>query len=121
MMKLLRHTRFWQGLGLLVADGIFFTLTNSSRVVSSLLMLGFLLLVISLYYLYSWLLAAAQLYGLPFSSHRRRLTLFVTGVSACLLALQSIGELSARDGLVLLPLAVVLYIYLGYGRAKFDQ
>jgi hypothetical protein len=117
MLKLLRHTRFWPGVVLLIADGLFFGLTDPARVVSTGLMVGFLLAVASLYYLYGLLLAAGKLYGLSFGRPRRS-AVFATGISAGLLALQSIGELSFRDILVLSPLALVLYVYLGYGRHK---
>lgn len=116
--KLLRRAHFWQGLALLAADSLFFGMTNPRRVASSLLIVGFLLFSLSLYYLFGGLLAAARLYGLSFGRHRRRLALFVTGGTAGLVALQSIGELSFRDILVLGLISLVLYIYLGYGRLK---
>ena len=81
-------------------------------------MLGFILLTATLYYLVGIVLLAARLYGLSFGRHHRRLALFATGAVAGMLALQSIGELSVRDALVLGPLALVLYVYLGYGRLK---
>ena len=116
--KLLRHTRFWQGIALLAADTFFFSSTNPSKVVSIILMLGFLLLTATLYYLVGLALSAGRLYGLSFGRHHRRFALFATGAVAGMLALPSIGELSVRDALVLVPLALVLYIYLGYGRLK---
>ena len=120
MLKLLRRSRFWQGIALLGVDTVFFTVTNPAKVTSSVLMLGFLLMSLSVYYLVGQLLTAVRLYGLSFGRHQRRLAVFATAIIAGLLALQSIGELSARDALVLLPLAVVLYVYLGYGRLKTD-
>lgn len=120
IIKLLRHTRFWQGIALLAADAAFFGTTNPGRVVSIVLMLGFLLVTFSLYYLVGLLLSAARLYGLSFGRHHRRLALFATGAVAGMLALQSIGEFSLRDALVLGPLALLLYVYLGYGRLKTE-
>jgi hypothetical protein len=117
MFKLLRHSRFWQGMALLIADGLFFGLTNPAQVVSMGLMVGFLLAAASLYYLCGVCLAAGKLYGLSLG-RPRRVAAFAAGISAGLLALQSIGELSVRDLLVLTPLVLVLYIYLGYGRYK---
>ena len=118
ILKLLRHSRFWQGIALVAVDGLFFSTTNPTRVVSSVLIGGFLLLIVSLYYLYGLLLAAVRLYGLSLGRRSRRVTLFATAITVGLLALQSIGELSFRDILVLGPLAIVLYVYLGYGRFK---
>jgi hypothetical protein len=116
--KLLSHARFWQGLSLFIADVLFFGMTDPRRVVSSGLMLGFVLLVLSLYYLLLGVLAAARLYGLSFGRHKRRLALFMTGAASGLLALQSIGQLSPRDILVFGLLAVLLYAYFGYARLK---
>jgi hypothetical protein len=117
-LSLLRHGRFWLLLGLLALDSVFFTATNSGKVASYLLIIGFLLFALTVYYIIASLLAASRFYGIAIERHQRRLALFVTGGFAGLLALQSMGELSMRDALVLLPLVVVLYIYLSYGRAK---
>jgi hypothetical protein len=46
----------------------------------------------------------------------RRITVILTGSVSILLALQSIGQLTLRDVLTLIPLMVVLYFYLSYTR-----
>lgn len=115
--KVLLHSRFWQGIALLCIDSLYFGLTNPGRVVAGGLIAGFLLLAITLYYLFTGVLAAARLYGISLGPQRKRLALFATAVAGGLLAMQSMGQLSIRDMLVVGPLAIMLYIYLGYGRS----
>lgn len=117
-MKWRRNAWPWYSAGLLASDVLFFVLTNPKTVAAPLLVVGFLLLTATIYILLKAGLWLGGLYGLPLGGHRQRLALFGTGVIGGLLALQSIGELTGRDVLVLLPLAVLLYVYLSYGRAK---
>ncbi len=117
-MKVLFNRHFWLVLGLITADSLFFGLTNPARVASFVLIFGFLLLAITLYYIWKGLFAIASWYGLPIRRHNKRLAQLVAGITIGLLALQSIGELSTRDVLVVLPLAIVLYIYTSYGRSR---
>ena len=62
LFRLLRHPRFWLTVGLLGVDGGYFTLTNPSKVVSTGLIGGFLLLALTIYYLFGSLLAAISAY-----------------------------------------------------------
>jgi hypothetical protein len=58
-----------------------------------------------------------KLYGLPIK-RKRRLTLYLTGVSSFLIALGSVGELNGKDIVVILPLAVIAYIYINYAKSN---
>lgn len=118
MKKVLSHPHFWRISGLLLIDGLLFGLSDPQRVPSPMLAIGFILLVITLYQLMVGLLMAANWYGLPGRAHRRRQARVSTGVISGLIALQSIGELGLRDVLVLLPLAVIAYLYVSYAKAK---
>ena len=102
--------------GLLVADGLFFGLTDPDKVPSLFLMIGFLLCAGTLYVLIRAILAASAWYGLPLNKHGSRLARVVTLAAGVLIALQSIGELGSRDILVLMPLTLVSYLYVSYGR-----
>lgn len=111
------HKR-WYIAALIGADLVMFGGTNPSKVPSMALFLGFLLLIANFYVL---LLAALRLvswYGVSPGRHRKRFIRVTAGVFGGLVALQSIGELSGRDVLVLLPLALLAYMYLSYGRRE---
>lgn len=101
---------------LLLADLVFFGVTNARSVAAFLMIVGLILLVATVYAVIYGLVAVAKLYGLPIKQHRR-LTLWLTGAVGLLLALQSISELGAHDVLVLLPLALIGYMYSNYARA----
>ena len=77
-----------------------------------------MLVVATLYVVTSRLLDVFKLYGIHFGKHQRRIAMFVTVIIGGLLALQSMGELGVRDAVVAVPLALVLYLYLSYGRPK---
>ena len=114
-MKFIARRHIWKFVGLLVIDGLAFTLTNAKSVPSFMLIVGFVLLIATLYYLVYSLLAFARLYGLSIR-RKRRLAASLTGLISGLVALQSIGELNSRDVLVLLPLVVIGYAYSFYGK-----
>jgi hypothetical protein len=114
----LRMKRLWAAMLLFIFDAGFFMFTNPSRVASYILIVGFLLFALTLYYSVGTLLYISSFYGLSFGKHRHRLALFLSTAIGGLLALQSMGELTARDALVLLPIAVLLYVYLSYGKAS---
>jgi hypothetical protein len=48
----------------------------------------------------------------------RKLTVFTVVMVCLLLALQSIGQLSIRDVIIIIPLAVLLYAYIAYIRPR---
>lgn len=75
-----------------------------------MLMVGFLLLTATLYLAIHNLLKLSRLYGVTIR-RQRHLCLYLTGILSGLLALQSVGQLSSRDILVLLPLTIVGYSY----------
>jgi hypothetical protein len=101
---------------LLLADALFFGLTDPMNVASPLLIVGFLLMLTTLYFVILALLKLAKLYGLHDVRLGRRFARGTTAISGGLMALQSIGQLSTRDLLILLPLAMVAYLYSAYKR-----
>lgn len=114
-MNLIKNKHFRKFAALAIVDGAMFGLTNPRSVPPIGLMAGFLLLVVTLYYLFSGLVRLTRLYGVRLK-RPRRLALIATGLIAGLVALQSIGELNALDIMVLVPLVVVGYVYGYYGR-----
>ncbi|HUD10574.1 MAG TPA: hypothetical protein VMR28_02760 [Candidatus Saccharimonadales bacterium] len=109
-LKVTHYRHFWQALGVLVADVAFFARTNAGSVAPFILIIGLVLLVVTCYELFYGLLSVARLYGLPVR-YKKRLAVYLSGVIGLIVALQSIGELTPHDILVLLPLATLGYIY----------
>lgn len=110
-----RHLR--QFIILLVADAVLFTGTNARTAPSYMLVVGFILLMATVYVLWGGLFALAALYGFKVK-RRGRFAFYLTCLVGMVVALQSIGELSPRDVAVLLPLAVIAYLYSSYGIKK---
>jgi len=110
------HRTKWPIAALILLDGLFFGFSDPAKVPPVLLIVGFGLFVASLYLLVSLLLKMARWYGISFGRHRKRAAAVVTGVAAGTVALQSMGQLSPRDVLVLLPFACLTYLYTSYGK-----
>jgi NhaP-type Na+/H+ or K+/H+ antiporter len=115
--KVTHHTHFWYALAVLIADVIFFSSINASQIAPFVLIIGFALLLLTCYIFIYVLLSIARLYGLPIR-YKQRLALYLSGVIGLVVALQSIGELTPRDILVLLPLATLGYMYAVYTTAR---
>ncbi len=113
-----KHRHVAAALALLLADCLFFTMTNPNQVPSALLIVGFVLVALSIYGLLRGFLAMLVFYGLPLGGHERRLALYIGLAVALGVALQSLGELSPRDIVVLSLLSVIAYVYTSYGRGK---
>ena len=106
---------FWLSSSLIIADGLFFGLTNPVRVASILIIVGFALLLLSFYWVFYSLQKLIALY-VPWLSRQKYLSLSAVVGAGAIVALQSVGQISARDFL-LIPLAVVvLYAYTSYGK-----
>jgi hypothetical protein len=118
MKKHLKRRQTGYVLLLVLADLLFFSFTNPSSVASFVLIIGFLLLIATLYWLVRLAVTGICFY-IPALRHTRgRLTIFITGIIGALLALQSIGQLTTRDAIVIVPIALVLYVYFMYARSK---
>lgn len=117
---LIRRLHFWRITGLLVADSVLFGTTDPRDAPSFMLIVGFLLMSATIYYMLDGLLALTKLYGLPVR-HRKRVLRTTTLLIGGLLALQSIGQLSARDILILAPLTSLVYFYVAYSRGTKER
>jgi hypothetical protein len=65
-------------------------------------------------------LGVARLYGLPLK-RKKRLSAYIIITFGLIFALQSMGELSAKDILVIIPIAVIGYIYTSYFKTDNQQ
>jgi len=107
---------------LVVLDFVFFTSTDATKVAPIILILGFVLLLLTIYEGFFLLFTIARLYGLPIKN-KNRLSMYSSGVMGLIIALQSIGELTPKDVLVIMPIAIIGYIYNVYAsssRRKID-
>ena len=114
----MNHARQVLSIGFAVATGLFFALSDTSKVPSFALIVGFVLLVLAFYQALNGLLVIGSWYGLlSVKATRRRLAGAISGVAGCVIALQSTGQLTKRDVLVLTPLAVGAYLYVYASRS----
>jgi hypothetical protein len=117
-MKYLHSRAALAGIGLFITNLIFFGFTNPNQVEPIFLILGFTLLLINIYYALSVLQKTAGLY-VPWLAKQKNLRYGLLICLGVLLALQSIGQLSSRD-LVLVPLTTfVLLAYFSYSKSPF--
>ena len=112
-MKYIHSRPVWFGAALFITDLLFFGFTNPKQVASILLIVGFGLVLLNLYYLIYGLQRAAGLY-IPWVAKRKSLRISLLSCIGLILALLSIGQLTTRD-IVLIPLAtLVITAYFSY-------
>lgn len=116
MKTLVRNRHTWLLTSFIGADLLFFGLTNPANVPSFALIIGFLLFVATVYVAIQGLFQLGVWYGFAFSERQKRFARIFTGVIAGAVALQSMGQLSGRDLLVVIPFALLIYMYLSYGK-----
>ena len=116
MKSFIQNRHSWLIATLLGVDLLFFGLTNPANAPSFALIVGFILFALTLYLVVQGLFKLGVWYGFAFSERQRRFARIVTGVIAGAVALQSMGQLSGRDLLVVLPFALIIYMYLSYGK-----
>lgn len=104
---------FWQALALLGLDATLFFTTDVRKVPSFVVIIGFGLLCLTLYWGIRVFLKLGRLYGITIK-RQRSLALYLTAILGGLVALQSVGQLNNRDFLVLLPLSIIGYSYGAY-------
>lgn len=119
--KLLYHRKFQICAALLAADCSVFTLVNPQRASAPWLIIGYALLGLTLFGLANLLASVLKSYGERPHRTGRRLLRYGATIGVVLIGLQSIGQLTAKDVLTLLPFAVLAYLYFGYGRKLAPQ
>ena len=117
-MKKHRTRKFLRLLVLFAADIILFSFVNPTNAYALVIIVGFVLVSLTLYALIDFLLVVAERIA-PFSLHtKRRIALASTIVLSLLLAMQSIGQLTVKDVLAVIPLLAVLAFYFSYATAR---
>jgi hypothetical protein len=100
----------------LVIDIALFGSTDATKVPSFVVIVGFLAVVLTLGLAWYGFFNVLSLYGLRIR-RKVRFAAYMSALSGALIALQSIGELSKRDIVVLLPMVVLGYLYSIYARS----
>ncbi len=101
----------------LVVDGLFFTLTDPITMNSAFLILALFIFGISIYIFLDNALFLINGAGLKIRN-RLKLALYLSIIITILVSLQTIGQLTIRDVLVIVPLTLVMYFYINYVRPK---
>ena len=115
--KIFKNRLFRQASILVIIDCLYFGLTNPNKINSIFLIAGFILFGLSLYVIISAVMTFLKRMGWQLRN-RRRIAIFSVGLICLLIALQSIGQLSTRDVLIIIPLTILLYIYTAYIRPR---
>ena len=113
----LTHNRHLQiCAALIVADCLVFTVVNPRQASAPWLIVGYLLLGMTFFGLAGLLASSLKGYGERTQKLGRRFLRYGAAIVAALIGLQSIGQLTVKDIATLLPLALIVYFYLGYGK-----
>lgn len=113
MIKFLKKRPVWRLILLLVIDALLFGNVDAAEAGTAVIITGFVMLVLTIYYILYNLLSLFGLYGFKVK-HKRQAALYMTIVAGIVVALQSTGELGSRDIWVLLPLVILGYFYSSY-------
>ena len=102
-----------QGAVLLIADSLFFGVTDPKKAPSVLFIFAFVLAGLTFYWVANLIYKAAMAYGVPLK-HQKRAVIYTTSCLMGVIALQSLGQLSPRDIAIILPFAAMAYFYISY-------
>jgi len=110
---------------LAAADGLFFGATNPYQLPSICIIVGFILIALSIYAAARLLLYVVGKYWQVPAARLRRLSVAAGVLGGLLLAMQSIGQLTPKDVIALVPIMALAYFYFSYNRkhtpAKADN
>ena len=116
-IKYIKNRLLQEAIVLFVLDVAFFGNINTNKVAQFVLIIGFVLLVSSLYVAIYGAISLIKLYGVPVR-RKKRLSIYAAAFFGLIIALQSMGELSPKDVIVVCMMAVVGYCYINYAKAN---
>lgn len=114
-----RHARICAAL--IAADCLVFTLVNPRTASAMWLIVGFVLLGCTFFGLASLLASSLKGYGEQTHLTGKRTLRYGAAILVALVGLQSIGQLTVKDVAAMLPLVILAYLYLGYGKKLAPQ
>ena len=109
-----------QGLALLIIDSVFFGATDPAQAPSGFFIIAFILAGFSFYWVANLLYQSAMSYGAPLR-HRKRAVIYTTICLMIVVALQTVGQLSSRDIVLILPFALMAYLYISYQQQHYQN
>lgn len=116
MKKILTNRHFQLCAGLVLADIIVFTSINPSSASAPWLIIGYLLLGVTFFGFANLFASGLRGYGKGPYVVGKRFLRYSAATCMALIGLQSIGQLTVKDVVALVPLAVLAYLYFGYGK-----
>lgn len=119
--KLLHNRHIKICAALIAADCLIFTLVNPRTASALWLIVGFGLLGLTFFGLAGLLASSLKSYGEQAYRAGKRFLRYGAAICVVLVGLQSVGQLTVRDVLALLPFVIIAYLYFGYGRKLAPQ
>jgi len=116
MKRLLANRKVRYLLLLVIVDLVIFFGFNPKTAPSIVVVGGFLLLVLSIYMFTLLICELIGKYWYPVGARSGKIALLVTICLGLVIGLESIGQLSVRDMLAIIPLLAIIYFYLSYAK-----
>jgi hypothetical protein len=116
MKKILYKRHFQVCAALLAADCLVFTLIDPQQANAAWLGIGFGLFGATLLAISHSAAEAFHSYGDKTHAISKRVFRYTALLIMAMVGLQSIGQLTLKDVMALLPFAAILYFYYGYGK-----
>ncbi|MDB5184244.1 MAG: hypothetical protein JWN38_52 [Candidatus Saccharibacteria bacterium] len=113
MPQLARKPALWLTAGLILLDGLFFGSTDPAKISSPMLIVGFALVVLTVY-LGVRSFHTLLMRKLPQLKRYGHVDLFLAGFACTALALQSVGQMTSRDFIILVLASAASYWYVTY-------
>jgi hypothetical protein len=114
--KLLHNRHIQICAALLAADCLVFGLVNPQNASALWLIGGYILLGLTFFGLASLLAVSLHSYGQRAQAVGRRFLRYAAIIVVAMIGLQSIGQLTVKDVMALLPFVVIAYFYFGYNK-----
>jgi len=111
-----RNRRFQVCAALIAADCLVFGTVNPQHTSALWLIAGYIMLAMTVFALSGLTANVFRSYGATAHALSRRAARYGATALVILVGLQSVGQLTVKDVVTLLPLVVGVYLYIGYGK-----
>ena len=122
ILTILKRNRTVQGaVGLILSDIAVFSSVDPRKASAGWLIIGYVLIALTAFGICHMIADTLRGYGSTAYHVGSRLLKYVAIIIVGLIGLQSIGQLTTKDIVTMLPLAVLAYWYFGYGKSIRKQ